>query len=216
MKKIHLLGLSLVSVSVLASCGQLVGALVPPQTITNPAGLTGATLTPSGALMPESVGASVRYSTQDTGSSFDDFKFPDNVPFGIRPHGVAFNTSFASATVSGVCAAPDSATVTLKSATVTVKDASTTATLTVTPGYKVVLTKTSQGLGTASYSAASSSALVFSADSVTSDAIVKVLTTGGRNDASLDTAISADQNGLAGCTLSFKLGETTATLSNFS
>lgn len=216
MNKIHLLGLSLISVSVLASCGQIVGALVPPQTITNPAGLTGATLAPSGALMPESVGASVRYSTQDNGSSFDDFKFPDNIPFGIRPHGVAFNTSFASATVSGACAAPDSVNVTLKSASITVKDASNTATLTVTPGYMVTLTKTGQGLGTASYSVKSSGGLVLSADAATTDAIVKVLTTGGKNDASLDAAISADQNGLAGCTLSFKLGETTATLSNFS
>ncbi|WP_424949686.1 hypothetical protein [Deinococcus sp.] len=215
MNRTYLYPLLLVTLPMLASCGSLVGALVPPQTVTNPAGLTGVTLAPSGTLQPESVGATVQYSTENSNSSFDDFQFPDNIPFGIRPHAMAFNTGFASATLSGTCTAPDTVKVTLKSVTVVVKDASNTATLTQTPNLVFTLTKTSTGLTGASYSVASSPFSV-SADAATSDAIIKVLTSGGKNDASLSAAISADQNSLAGCRLSFKLGDTTATLSNFS
>ncbi|WP_407570314.1 hypothetical protein [Deinococcus altitudinis] len=217
MKKTRLFGLLSVTLPLLAGCGSVVGAFVPPQTITNPAGLTGATLAPSSALVAESVGGTISYSTQTTTppSSFDDFKFPDNIPFGIRPHGVAFNTGFASATVTGTCASPDSVKVTLKSVNIVVKDAATTATISQTPNLTVTLTKTGQGLGSASYSVSSNS-LVVSADTATSDLLIQVLTTGGKNDASMNAAISADQNSLAGCRLSFKLGETTATLSNFS
>ena len=217
MNKLPLLGLLGLTLPLLAGCGSLVGALVPPQEITNPAGLTGAVLAPSGVLQAESVGATISYSTQTTTppSSFDDFTFPDNIPFGIRPHGVAFNTGFASATVSGTCAMPDTFKVTLKSVNVSITDAAGTATIAQTPGLTVTLSKSSQGLGAASYAVASNT-LTISADAVTSDAIIKVLTTGGRNDASLTAAISADQDALAGCRLSFRLGNTTATLSNFS
>ena len=217
MKKTPLFGLLSLTLPLLAGCGSVVGALVPAQTITNPAGLTGATLAPSSALVAESVGGTISYSTETTTppSSFDDFKFPDGIPFGIRPHGVAFNTGFASATVTGTCVTPDSVKITLKSVVVTVKDGTTTATISQTPNLTLTLTRTSQGLSSASYSVASNT-LAVSADAATSDAIIKVLTTGGKNDASLSAAISADQNSLAGCRLSFKLGETTATLSNFS
>ncbi|WP_407538573.1 hypothetical protein Q0M94_10270 [Deinococcus radiomollis] len=215
MKKTLLFGLLSATVPFLAGCGSVVGALVPPQTITNPAGLTGATLAPSSALVIESVSGTIGYNTETTNSSFDDFKFPDNIPFGIRPHGVAFNTSFASAVVSGTCAAPDTVKVTIKRVDIVVKDAVATATVTQTPNLTLTLTKSSQGIGTASYTVAGNS-LVLSADTGTSNSIITVLTTGGKNNASLSAAISADQNSLASCTLSFKLGETTATLSNFS
>ncbi len=217
MNKLPLYGLLGLTLPLLAGCGSLVGALVPPQTITNPAGLTGAVLAPSGVLQAESVGASISYSTRTTTppSSFDDFTFPDNIPFGIRPHGVAFNTGLASATVTGTCAMPDTFKVTLKSLNVSVTDAAGTATIAQTPGLSVTLSKSSQGLGAASYTVADNT-LMISADAATSDAIIRVLTSGGRNDASLTAAISADQDALAGCRLSFTLGNTTATLSNFS
>ena len=217
MNKLHLLGLLSATLPFLAGCGSVVGSLVPPQTITNPAGLTGAVLSSSGALQLESVGAGIQYSTESTTppSSFDDVKFPDNIPFGIRPHAVAFNTGFASATLSGLCSAPETVHVTLKSVSIVVTDAAGSATVAQTPNLTFTLTRTGQGVGTASYAVANIP-LVISADTTASDALIRVLTTGGKNDASLSAYISADQDALAGCRLSFKLGETSATLSNFS
>ena len=55
MKTIHLSGLLSATVPFLAGCGSVVGTFAPPQTVTNPAGLTGATLDPSSALITESV-----------------------------------------------------------------------------------------------------------------------------------------------------------------
>ena len=213
MKKIFVIAALSATLPMLASCGSVVGALVPPQEITNPAGLTGAVLAPSSALQIESVRGTITYSTSTTNppSSFDDFKFPDNIPFGIRPHGLAFNTGFATASLSGVCVAPDSFKVTLKSVAITVKDATNSATITQTPTLVLTLTR-SQGT---SYTV-SGDALKLSADASTSDAIISILTSGGKNDASFNATISADQNSLVGCSLSFTLGTTTATLSNFS
>jgi hypothetical protein len=204
------------TVPLLAGCGSVVGALIPPQTVTNPAGLTGATLSASSALQVESVGGTISYSTLTTTppSSFDDVKFPDGIPFGIRPHGVAFNTSFATATATGTCAAPSSTNVTLKTIAITVKDATSSAIISMTPNQMFVLTKVSGDLLSTKYSVAANT-FTLQADGTTSDALIKVLTTGGKNDATLDARISADQNSLAGCRLSFTLGDTTATLSNF-
>ena len=213
MKKIFVFAALSATLPMLASCGSVVGALVPPQEITNPAGLTGAVLAPSSALQIESVRGTIMYSTSTTNppASFDDFKFPDNIPFGIRPHGLSFNTGFASASLSGVCLAPDSFKVTLKSVAITVKDAANSATITQTPTLVLTLTRSGQG---SSYTVSGDS-LKLSADASTSDAIINILTTGGKNDASFNATISADQNSLAGCSLSFTLGTTTATLSNF-
>jgi hypothetical protein len=215
MKNLTKLSLLTLTLPLLAGCGSVVGALVPPQTVTNPAGLTGAVLE-SSALQPESVGGTLSYSTQTTTppSSFDDVKFPDGIPFGIRPHGVSFTTSFATATATGTCVAPSSANVTLKNIAITVKDATSSAGITLSPNLTVTLTRTGGDLLSTKYSISSNS-LVLQADAATSDAVIKVLTTGGKNDASLDARISVDQNSLGGCRLAFTLGNTTATLSNF-
>ncbi|ULH14302.1 hypothetical protein MF271_01930 (plasmid) [Deinococcus sp. KNUC1210] len=217
MKKIYAFALLTATLPMLASCGSVVGALVPPQEITNPAGLTGVTLAPSDELQVESVRGTINYSTSTSNppASFDDFKFPDNIPFNIRPHGLSFNTGFASATVTGLCSAPQSINVTLKSVIITVKDAVNSASIMQTPTLVLKLTRTAVGVGTASYSIESNK-LTLSADASTSDAVISILTTGGKNDASFQATISADQNSLAGCRLSFTLGNTTATLSNFS
>ncbi len=200
----------------LSGCGSVVGAFIPPQTITNPAGLTGKTLATSSTLVMESVKGTVHYSTQDAPkSSFDDIKYPDNIPFGIRPHGLAINSGLASATVTGACVKPASFTLTLKKVTVTLKDATSTATVTATPSYTVTLTKTGSSLTDATYSV-SGGTLNVTADRTATDAAIVVLTSGGVNDAQLDADLSASDNGLAGCTMTMKLGETTAVLSDFS
>ena len=211
------LGLLCSSALLLSGCGAVVGALVPPQTVTNPAGLTGATLAPSSALQAESVKGSVLYSTEATTpkSSFDDIKYPDNVPFGIRPHALAFNTSLSKAMVSGLCTLPNSFTLTLKSVRVTIKDASGTASVVNTPNLSVTLTKGATGLSGTAYSV-SNNTLTLNADSASTGAALTILTTGGTNDASLDAELSADANGLSGCSLSLTLGETSAVLSSFS
>jgi hypothetical protein len=201
----------------LSGCGSVVGALVPPQTVTNPAGLTGATLAASGALQAESVKGSVLYNTETTlpRQSFGDIKYPDNVPFGIRPHALTFNTSLASAVVSGVCSMPGTFTLTLKSVKVTVKDASNTASVLNTPNLMVTLTKGQTSLAGTSYTIAANT-LALSADSASTSAALTVLTSGGTNDASLDAQLSASADGLAGCQLTLKLGETNVVLSSFS
>lgn len=224
MKPIHMLrpqhlalGLLCSSALLLSGCGAVVGALVPPQTVSNPAGLTGATLAPSSALQAESVKGSVLYSTETTTpkSSFDDIKYPDNVPFGIRPHALAFNTSISSAMISGLCTLPDSFTLTLKSVKVTVKDASGTASVVNTPNLTVTLTKGATGLTGTVYSV-SGHTLTLSADSASTTAALNVLTSGGSNDASLNAELSASADGLSGCRLSLTLGDTSAVLSSFS
>ncbi|WP_425144810.1 hypothetical protein [Deinococcus sp.] len=217
MKKMHMFALLASTVSLLASCGSVVGSFVPPQELTNPAGLTGASLAPSDELQVESVRGTIKYSTSTTAppTSFEDFKFPDNIPFGIRPHGLAFKTGFASALVSGPCTAPDSIKVSLKSVSISVKDAVNSAAVTQTPTLVLTLTKTGTAAAGTTYAIAENS-LTLSADAATSDAIINVLTTGGINDASFVAVVSADQNALAKCRMSFTLGTTTATLSNFS
>lgn len=212
------LGLLAGAALLLSSCGSVVGALIPPQTVTNPAGLTGATLAPSGTLQAESVKGSVLYDTQSTTpkQSFADIKYPDNVPFGIRPHALSFNTSLASAVVSGVCSLPDTFALTLKSVKVTVKDASNTASVLNTPNLSVTLTKGQSSLTAGTSYTVSTNTLALNADSAATSAALTVLTTGGTNDASLDAQLSASADGLAGCQLTLKLGETNVVLSSFS
>lgn len=202
----------------LGSCGSVVGALVPPQSVTNPAGLSGATLAPSSALTTESVKGTVDYSTEATTpkSSFDDIKYPDNIPFGIRPHALKFNSSIAAARVSGLCTLPVSFTLTLKTVRVTVKDAHGSASINAAPNVTVTLTRNGGAItGQADYTATGNT-LSFSADAATTDAALTVLTTGGINDASLNAAISASDNSLAGCQMSLTLGDAVLVLSNFS
>ena len=214
MKKMVAMTLMGAVLPLLAGCGSVVGAFVPPQTIDSPAGLTGAQLS-SDDLQVESVRGTVNYSTgaSTPPASFDDLKFPDNIPFNIRPHGLSFETGFASAKLSGSCLAlaPDSFKVTLKSVNISVKDAASSASLDLSPTLVLTLTKTAPG----SYTAAANK-LSLSADAATTDAFIKVLTSGGKNDASFTARISADSNALLGCRMTFTLGSTSAVLSNFS
>lgn len=199
----------------LASCGKIVGSLVPPQTVENPAGLDGKVLALSSPLTIESVRGDVSYSTN--GSTFDDVKFPDNIPFGIRPHGVEFQAGFSEAVVMGPCtvAAPATVAVTLKSLKLEVRDAAGKASFSSQPNVTFTLTRSAVAAGSATYAVSDTQASL-KANSAESDAFIKTLTEGGANEASLNATISADQNSLAGCTMSFKLRGVKVILSNFS
>ena len=95
MKKFTVLSIVALSVS-LASCSKIVGAAIPAQTISNPAGLEGKQLVASSPLMIESVRGTVSYST--AGAPFDDIQIPD-LPFGIKPGGLDFKTEIGRAHV---------------------------------------------------------------------------------------------------------------------
>ena len=202
-----------VPLPMLTSCGGLVGKLIPPVIQTAPAGLSGATMLASGDLQSESVGGSIVYDTSRANppASFPDFSF-DGLPLNIRPHSVTFNGSFASAALSGPCALPASIKLTVKSMTIKVSDAAGTASLTQTPGLVLTLTKSGEN---GNYGVSSNS-LVLSDDTATNDTLIRVLSSGGSNDASLSATISVQQDSLAGCRLSFTLGNATTTLSDFS
>ncbi|PIG99121.1 hypothetical protein [Deinococcus sp. UR1] len=211
--------LSLIAVltlaTTLASCGKIVGSLVPAQTVENPAGLDGKVLAPSSPLTIESVRGTVSYST--AGSTFGDIEYPDNVPFGIRPRAVEFQAGFSEAVVTGACvaAAPATVAVTLKSLALEVRDAAGKASFSDEPNVTFTLTRSAAAGGSVTY-AVSDKQVSLKADAQETDAFIRTLTEGGANEASLDATISADQNSLAGCTMSFKLRGVKVILSNFS
>ena len=206
--------LLLLSPPLATGCGQVVGSLVPPQTFTNPANLAGATLSSSSALQPAAVKGTVSYSTSDT-APFADLKYPDNVPFGIRPHAMKLQAKFTGAVVKGTCSFPSTFNLTVGRFDAAVSDVNGTATLSVDPKLTVTLTKTGGSLTSATYSISEHTVTV-SADAATTDKAIKILTSGGQNDASASAQILADQDGLAGCTVQFTLGNTALTLANFS
>ncbi|MBZ9750886.1 hypothetical protein K7W42_08425 [Deinococcus sp. HMF7604] len=196
----------------LASCGKVVGAFVPPQTVTNPAGLEGKTLTSDSALQPAAVKGSVSYSTR--GETFADIAYPKDVPFDIRPHALEFQAGFSEATLAGTCllTAPATATVTLKSLKVEVSDASGKAMFSALPGTTFALTRQ----GTSATYAVSDTVASVKAGAADTDAFIRVLTQGGPNQASVTAEITADKDSLAGCTISFKVKNPKVILSDFS
>ncbi|MBB6099728.1 hypothetical protein HNR42_003186 [Deinobacterium chartae] len=200
-----------------AGCGALVGSFVPPQTFNNPANLDGAQLSSSSALQPAAVKGTLSYDTSKTTppSPFDDLKYPDNVPFGIRPHAMKLEASFTRAVVSGSCTFPNTINLTVKSFSATVSDANGSATLTTEPNLSLTLTKAESSLTSATYTFAAHRIAV-AANASTTDQAIRVLTTGGQNHASASAQVLADQDQLAGCYIRFTLGETALTLSNFS
>ncbi|PNY80707.1 hypothetical protein [Deinococcus koreensis] len=215
-KNTALIGLAL---PLLAGCGQVVGAFVPPQTVSNPGNLTGATLSTASAMRIQTVVGDIQYDTSAAlpPQSFADIKYPDDVPFGIRPRAVSLKVAFSKAAVVGPCVAPDTFTVTLKTFSASLwnsGDKAGAATLSGAPNLTVKATRTGVGAGGTTYSLAANSVSV-SANAATTDRAIDILTTGGQNDASASAQISADSDALAGCHLSFTLGDSSVTLSNF-
>ncbi|GAA0522929.1 hypothetical protein [Deinococcus depolymerans] len=199
----------------LASCGAIVGKFVPPQTVENPAGLNGKTLSSSGPLQPAAVKGTVSYSTQ--GAPFADVAYPKDVPFDIRPHALEFQAGFTEATASGLCNAPQSAKVTLKTLKVEVSDAAGKATFNATVNATFNLTRRSSGVSSVVYSVNADDLATLKVGAAETDAFIRALTSGGDNTASVVAEIGADQDGLAGCSMSFKLNDRTKViLSDFS
>lgn len=199
------LGLSLVS------CSRIVGAAIPPQTISDPAGLEGKQLVASSPLVVESVRGTVSYST--AGAPFGDIQIPD-LPFGIKPGGLEFRTGFSQIDVTGACVKPQALTVTVRDVKVDASDAVASATFTQNAAAQFTLTRTSEGAGKATYGV-SDTKLSVSADVATAMKFFSILTTGGQNTVSVMATISASDNGLAGCTMGFTLKDVSVTLSKF-
>ncbi|GGO32873.1 hypothetical protein [Deinococcus humi] len=215
-QKITLLWLGL---PLLAGCGSVVGAFVPPQTINNLANMNGAVLTSSSALKIQTVVGTVQYDTSASlpPKSFPDFEYPSDVPFGMRPHAASVKVSFTDATVSGPCLAPDTFNLTIDAFSIALWDSSAKAsavTMKSSPKLTVHATKTQTGITGTSYQL-TSNIVVANADQATTDKAINILTTGGPNDTSASAQISADNDALAGCRLSFTLGNASVTLSDF-
>ncbi|UBV42753.1 hypothetical protein LAJ19_00500 [Deinococcus taeanensis] len=214
MKNLFLL-LTLMTVgAALSSCGKVIGAVIPAQSIGDPIGLNGKTLTTSTPLQPAAVQGHLSYSTN--GARFQDLVFDrSKIPLGIMPHAVEFRTRFSTVTLGGVCQAQLShptATVTLSTLRVTVSDAARTATFSASPAATLTLTwNAAQGTYVAS-----SDVVSIKADASTTDAFTTVLTTGEANEASITALIRVDQDSLAGCTLAFTVKDPEVILSKFS
>lgn len=207
----------LLALPLLAGCGSVVGSFVPPQTIENPAGLDGAVMTTSDALRVQKVVGAIQYDTTNGGQSFGDIEYPKDVPFGIKPHQVSVQVAFKTAVLTGLCTMPDTFNVTMDSFAVSVWNAGDkpgAATLSGQPKVTAKATKKSGGVGTATYELSANTVAVTAGASVTDKAIT-ILTSGGKNDASASAQISADNDGLAGCRLSFTLGDSKVILSDF-
>ena len=216
------LALAILSAALLAGCGSIVGSFIQPQTIDNPANLKGQVLSTSSPLRALTVAGTVAYSTASTGG-FDDYQYPGNVPFNIRPHAVSLSASFAGATVGGPCAFHDSFDVTLQKFSVAVWERAkpgARAELSAEPKVTLHFTRTDSGPTSATYAAAANSVTLSGGAGVT-DPAIDVLTThdaandNSKNDASVKAEITADQDGLAGCNVAFKLGKASLTLSDF-
>ena len=148
--------------------------------------------------------------------SFDDFDL-SKVPLGIKPYAAEIKASLKSVVLSGTCVMPDSFSLSVDSLSVSVWDSSNKAgavTLTATPAVNITATRTDSGVGQSTYALSGNVASVGKGDANVSKALT-ILTSGGTNDASVSAKISADNNGMAGCNLSFKIGDSSVTLSNF-
>lgn len=219
MIRFHKPALLWLGLPLLASCGTIVGAFVPPQTVGNLAGLNGAVLTSSSALQIQSVGGTVQYDTSASlpPASFADLKYPSDVPFGMRPHAASVKMSLTDATISGSCLTPDAFNLTVDTFSIGLWDSSDKAsavTLKSSPKITIRATKTTTGIGGTTYQLTSNT-VVANADQTSTDRAINILTTGGKNDTGVSMQISADNDALAGCRLSFKLGDASVTLSNF-
>lgn len=207
----------LLTVPLATGCGQVVGKLIPPQTFNNPANLDGAQLSSSSTLQPAAVKGTIAYDTSKTAppTPFADLQYPENVPFGVRPHAMKLQAQFTQAVVQGSCSFPAAFQLTVQRFDAAVSDASGNATLSVEPKLTVTLTKTSGTATSATYSISDHTVTV-SANAATTSKAINILTSGGQNNASATAHIVADQDGLAGCTVQFTLGKTSLTLSDFS
>lgn len=205
-------------IPLLASCGSIVGAAIPPQTISNPANLNGSSLTSSSPLVVQRVGTSVQYDTSATvpAGSFDDLD-TSSIPLGIKPYAAEIKASLSSVVMTGACAMPDSFTMSIDSFAVSVWDSSNKAgavTLNAKLGVNIAASRTSAGVGSSTYSLAANAVSVGKGD-VNVPKAIGILTSGGKNDVSVSAKISADNDAMAGCSLTFKLGDSSATLSSF-
>ena len=177
-----------------------------------------ATLTSSSPLTVQRVGTSIQYDTSATipAGSFDDLD-TSSIPLGIKPYAAEIKASLKSVVMTGACAMPASFTLTVDAFAVSVWDSSNKAgavTLSATPNLNIAATRTDSGVGTSTYSLEAKSVSVGKGDANVPKALM-ILTTGGKNDVSVSAKISADNDAMAGCSLTFTLGDSSATLSSF-
>lgn len=205
MKNLPLIALATLTVA-LSSCARL----IPPISVGDPIGLNGKQLT-SSPLTPATVTGNLTYSTN--GSTFSDLstsKFPVNV----TPTTVEFRTGFSTVDLGGTCVAMTThptTRVTLNTLSVMVSDASNSASFSASPNVTMTLTwNEAQGKYVAS-----NEVVTIKAGADITAAFLKVLTTGGNNQATVTANISVDQDSLAGCTLAFTVKDPNVTLSNF-
>lgn len=206
MKNLPLIALTTLSVA-LSGCARL----IPPISVGDPIGLEGQQLT-SSPLGAAAINGTLTYSTN--GTPFNDLstsKFPVNV----TPTALEFRTGFSTVDLGGSCVAqanPPTTTVTLQSLSVMVDDATNPeASFTATPNVTMTLT---WNAAQQKY-VASNQVVSIKSGAATTAAFLKVLTTGGANQASVTANISVSQDSLAGCTLAFTMKDPEVILSDF-
>lgn len=192
------------ALALLAGCGNIIGSFVPPQDF-DP-GLKGATLSSSG-LQKQSVAGTLAYNS-DGSQTFGDFSVDNR---GIVPRHALVQLAFATASVNPTClSAPASFTATVSEPTIVLSDPGRSATIANTSSVELTLTRNAGG----SYSVAANS-LTLQADEGQTRAAFSVATGGGINTAKIGAKITSPSDGLAGCTLTFGLGDVKGTFSNF-
>ncbi|WP_221091272.1 hypothetical protein [Deinococcus aquaedulcis] len=215
MKKIVVSVAALSAALALSGCGRVVGSFIPPQTVSNPAGLEGKQLVASSPLTIEAVVGTVSYST--AGAPFDDITIPE-LPLNIKPRGLEFKTGFAKVDVNGLCAKPQQVNLTVRRVKLEASDATNKASFDSGADRDLAaftLTKKSEGVGTAAYDVSAGTLSVAAPDAGTVVNFFTVLTSGGKNTASVEAKIRATQNELAGCTMAFTLKDVSVVLSQF-
>ncbi|WP_027482236.1 hypothetical protein [Deinococcus pimensis] len=217
MKQALRFSLLAVTVASLASCGSVVGNLIPAQTVEMNS-LSGKSLAADAPFTTvQRVGTSISYSTP-TGAAFDDFAFP-SLPLNVKPTGIELKATFASASLPGCVTAPNTITLKLDSFAVSVQNEGDAASrVEISEGVDASMTLTR--VGSSSEYAISGGDVSVSSDSAAKTlAAIGVLTKNGGantpNVASARAVVSSGENGLFGCSVVFTLGKVEAVLSDF-
>lgn len=188
----------------LSGCGSVVGSFIGPQHFET--GLTGKTLTSSALVRPADVKGTLAYNTSGS-DTFEDVSVDNH---GIVPREMLVKLSLTRATVNPEClAAPDQFDVAVSNVTFKLSDAHGSVTVTNAGAVTLTLSK-SGGVYTI---AANSFSLNASADQAR--AAFSIATSGGTNTVRASADISSPADALAGCTLTFTLGDTSGTFQNF-
>ncbi len=190
--------------ALLAGCGNIIGSFVPPQDF-DP-GLQGASLSSSG-LQQQSVAGTLTYNS-DGRQTFEDIHVDNH---GIVPRSALVKLSLATASVNPTClGAPSSFSATVSDPTITLSDPGRSTTIANKSSAQLTLTKNATG----SYSVAANS-FTLQADEGQTRAAFAIATGGGTNTAKISAQITSPSDSLAGCTLTFSLGDVKGTFSHF-